>query len=259
MPATFKTFDPGPTNRKLAARSRGFATTIEEELERAGRLISVSLATSAQPYGIDDSARTRGEGSTASDIRRCYATPGNVFEAFSDDGKAASFWKAIKVGNFSMAQKIMQRDCPSFANKEIRPFDGGSAHRANRNTRGRVNKNQEPIFVVQTPRALSAYIKEETSHVGEGKGGWAACAKILGGARGLPQWITRHAGKRAVGFVAKDYRSDVKRVRLENRVGYAQNILSSGDKAQAVAIGVGKMTKSILIAERRTAAANPLS
>jgi hypothetical protein len=256
MPITVKTFDPTPTNRKLQARSRGFSSSIEDELERAGRLISVSLATSAQPYGIDTGARSRGEASTSSDVRRCYATPGNVFEAFPDEGQAAAFWKAIKAGNFSAAQKIMQRSCPGFANKEIRPFDGGAAHRNARNNRGRVSRNQEPVFVVQTTRDLSAYVKSEVGHVGEGKGGWAACAKILGGSRGLPQWITRHAGKRSAGFVGKDYRANVKRVRLENRVRYAQNLLTPGDKAQAVGIGIERMTRGILIAERRNASAN---
>jgi hypothetical protein len=256
---TIKTFDPGPTNRKLQNRSRGMSNSIEEELERAGRLISVSLATSAQPYGIDDGARQSGEAATASDIRRCYATPGNVFEAFPDDHKAAAFWRAIKAGNFGTGKKIMAANCPRFATKDIKPFDGGAAHLANRNNRGRVNKRQEPVFVVQTTRDLSAYVQNEVDRVGEGKGGWAACAKILGGTRGLPQWVTRHAGKLSSGFVGKDYRQNIKIVRLENRVAYAQNLLSAGDKADAVAIGIDRMTRAILIAERRTAAANPFT
>jgi hypothetical protein len=256
MPITVKTFDPARTNRKLQARSRGFSTSIEDELERAGRLISISLATSAQPYGIDSSARTKGEAATSSDIRHVYATPGNVFENFTNEGQAAAFWKAIKTGNFSRAEKLMQAHAPSFSNKTIKPFDGGQAHRAARNNRGRVSRKQEPVFVVQSTRALSAYVKSEVDHVGEGKGGWAACAKILGGSRGLPQWVTRHAGKRSAGFVGKDYRANVKRVRLENRVAYAQNLLSPGDKSQSVAIGIERMTRGILIAERRTASAN---
>jgi hypothetical protein len=105
---------------------------------------------------------------------------------------------------------------------------------------------------------LSAYIKTEVARVGEGKAGWAACAKILGGTRGLPQWVTRHAGKIAGGFVGKNYSGQIKTVRLENQVRYAQNLLSPGDKAQAVKIGIDRMTKGILIAERRVAAANPL-
>jgi hypothetical protein len=115
------------------------------------------------------------------------------------------------------------------------------------------------MFIVQTTRDLTAYVKTETDRVGEGKGGWAACAKIMGGTRGLPQWITRHAGKLSSGFVGKDYRANVKIVRLENRVDYAQNLLDPGDKADAVAIGIDRMTKSIMVAERRTAAANSLS
>lgn len=256
MPFTARTFNTAPTRRKLENRSRGFATSIEEELDRAGRLISVSLATSAQPYGIDEGAHQRGQAATAGDIRRCYATPGNVFEEFKEDGKAAAFWKAIKAGNFASAQAIMQRFCPRFANKEIKPFDGGAVHRGARNQRGRVSPKQEPLFVVQTTRNLSAYVKSEADHVGEGKAGWAACAKILGGTRGLPQWITRLAGKLSPGFVGKNYTGQVKIVRLENQVRYAQNLLTAGDKATAVKIGIDRMTRSILIAQRRVAAQN---
>jgi len=252
-----RTFNSAPMRARLANRSRGFALNVEEELDRAGRLISVALATFAQPYGLDG-ARAQGEGATAGDIRRCYATPSNVFEAFPDSRDAAAFWKAIAAQNFVRAQGIMQARCPTFHNKEIKPFDGGAAHRSVQNTRGRVSKRQEPIFVVQTSRNLSAYIKTEVARVGEGKAGWAACAKILGGTRGLPQWVTRHAGKISPGFVGKNYSGDLKTVRLENQVRYAQNLLTAANKATAVKSGIDRMTKSIMIAERRAAAANPL-
>jgi hypothetical protein len=253
-----RTTDTAPMRTRVANRSRGFAFSIEQELDRAGRLISVSLATFAEPYGLDG-AREKGQGAAAGDIRRCYATPSNVFEAFPDDRHAARFWRAIKAGNFVAAQSIMQSHCPAFHNKEIKPFDGGAGHRSVQNNRGRVSKRQEPLFVVQTARNLTAYIKSEVAHVGEGKAGWAACAKILGGTRGLPQWITRHAGKISPGFVGKNYSGNVKIVRLENQVRYAQNLLTASSKATAVKTGIDRMTKSILIAERRTAAANPLT
>jgi hypothetical protein len=259
MPAFWaKTFDTRATRAKLNNRARGFGNSLEEQLDRTGRLISVSLATSAQPYGLDEGALVKGQAATSSDIRRVYATPGNVFEDFSDTRAAGAFWKAIKAQNFGAAQAIMQRNCPRFHGKEIKPFDGGAAHRSARGPRGRVSKKQDPVFVVQTVRNLTAYIRQEVDHVGEGKAGWAACARILGGTRGLPQWITRLAGKLSPGFVGKDYRGPIKLVRLENQVRYAQFLLSAGDKASAVQIALNRMNRAMQIAERRTAAANPL-
>jgi hypothetical protein len=258
MAFSARTFNTAPTRQALANRSRGFASSIEDELERAGRLISVELAKRTQPFGIDDQARRKGEGATAGDIWRCYATVSDVFEAFPEDHNGARFWRAIKAGNFGMAQRIMQAQCPTFANKEIKPFDGGAGHRSVQNNRGRVSKRQEPLFVVQTPRNLTAYVKSKVYHVGEGKAGWAACAKILGGTRGLPQWVTRHAGKIAGGFVGKNYSGNIKTVRLENQVRYAQNLLSPGEKSTAVKIGIDRMTKGIIRAERSVAAANQL-
>jgi hypothetical protein len=220
----------------------------------------VSLATSAQPYGLDEGARKAGEVATASDIRRCYATPGQVFEAFPDKFKAASFWKAIKAGNFAGAQKIMQRFCPRFHNKEIKPFDDGAAHRANRNNRGRVSKNQEPVFVVQTTRDLNAYVQDEVDRVGEGKAGWGACAKALGGARGLPQWVTRHAGKLSLGLVEEN-QSNPQRpfIRMTNQVPYAKNILTETDKQVALRIGIDRLGRAIFNEQLHIARANPLS
>jgi hypothetical protein len=244
------------TRRKLAGQSRGFRASLPDELKRAGRLISVSLATSTQPYGIDDGARRKGEGATAGDIRRCYATPSNVFEAFPDQHKAASFWKAIKAGKIRLAEKIMQSHCPQFANKEIKPFDAGSGHRGVRNNRGRVSNTQEPLFVVQTTRDLLAYIKRETDHVGEGKAGWAACAKILGGARGLPQWVTRHAGKLSGGAVVENYGGNINTITLINQVRYATNILSTGEKQIALRIGIDRLLKGIVRAELAARRAN---
>jgi hypothetical protein len=253
------TFDPRPLQRRLQNRSRGFSAALPEVLRRAGRLVSVSLATSTQPYGIDEGARQMGEAATAGDIRRCYATPGNVFAAFDSKNQAKAFWVEIAKGNFSKAQVIMQSYCRAFSAKEIRPFDGGTAHRANRNARGRVSKRQDPVFVVQTTRNLTAYVKTHVDHVGEGKAGWAACAKILGGTRGLPQWVTRHAGKLSSGTVIEDHNPQRPTITLRNEVAYAQNILNPGDKATAVAIALDRLTAALVSEERRVATRTPLS
>ena|SRR5581483_2852920 len=247
-------FNPAPLKRKLQNRAQGFSRDLGEELRRVGRVVAVSLATSAQPYGIGEYSRRSGEIATARDIRRCYATPGQVYKAFDDKFKAGSFWKAIKAADYSRAQQIMRKYCPRFATKELKPFDGGAAHKAARNARGRVSSSQEPAFVVQTTRDLEAYIKSEVYRVGEGKAGWASCAKILGGTRGLPQWVTRHAGKIAPGSVVQSKSSIV----LRNEVPYAENILQPAAKAEAVRIGIDRLTKQAIIAERRAARANAL-
>ncbi len=259
-PMIRSSFNPKRLQQKLKNRVRGLKATLPEQLARAGRLIAVSLATSAVPYGLGEDARKLGESATASQIRRCYATPGQVFAAFPDQNKAKTFWKAIKAGNFARAQKTMQAHCPRFANKEIKAFDDGAAHRANRNSRGRVSKRQEPVFVVQTTRDLTAYVKKEVDRVGEGKAGWGACAKALGGTRGLPQWVTRHAGKLSLGLVEQN-QSNPQRpfVRMTNQVPYAKNILSETDKQVALRIGVDRLANAIFTEERRMARANALS
>jgi hypothetical protein len=230
--------------------------TLPEQLRRAGRLVAVSLATSAQPYGLTDNSRAIGETATGRDVRKCYATPADVFKAFPEKKLANAFWYEIKRGNWSRAQGIMQARCPQFRSREIKPFDGGAAHRAARNSRGRVPKNQQPAFVVQTTRDLLAYLKNEVAQVGKGKGGWASCAKALGGTRGLPQWITRH---KSPGSVIEDQNKERPTITLRNDVEYAQSILSSVDKRIAVSIGLNRLSNAVFTEERHIARTNPLS
>jgi hypothetical protein len=253
-------FNPKPLQQKLQNRVRGLKATLPEQLHRAGRIVAVSLATSSVPYGLGEDARKLGEAATASQIRRCYATPGQVFEAFPNKGSAQVFWFHLKAGRYSQAQSVMQKLCPKFASKEIKPFDGGEAHRNARNARGRVSKKQEPVFVVQTTRDLTAYVNKEVDRVGEGKAGWGACAKALGGTAGLPQWVTRHAGKLSLGLVEEN-QSNPQRpfIRMTNQVPYAKNILSETDKQVALRIGLDRLGRAIFNEQLHIARANALS
>ncbi len=232
-------------------------------MKRAGRQVAVSLAYSAQPFGISEQARLLGESATGSDIRRVYATPAKVFAAFPEKKWANAFWAEISRHNFARAQAIMQARCPSFHDKDIRPFDDGAAHRKNRGKRGRVPKGTGFAFVVQTTRDLFAYIKQEVGRVGFGKAGWGNSAKTLGGTRGLgsedlgsAQWVTRH--KNAPGGHVLDTNAQNPTLTLINGVDYASEILDPGEKAEAVSIALDRLSKAIFNEERRLAGANPL-
>jgi hypothetical protein len=249
-------FNPQPLKKKLQNRVRGFQATLPEQLRRAGRLVAVSLATSAQPYGLDGGARKRGESAAAADVLRCYATPADVWKAFPEKKWASIFWAQIKRSDWSRAQKTMQEHCPEFRNKEIRPFDGGAAHRANRNSRGHVSKKQTPVFVVQTPRDLFAYVQHEKDEVGFGKDGWGSCAKSLGGTAGLPQWVTRH---KAPASVIENQDKERPSITLRNNVTYAKQILTETDKQIALRIGLDRLSKALFTEERALARANALS
>ncbi len=249
-----------PTHLKIDTRGsdelfRKMGWTIKNSvpgfLRQEARLVAVECARRAQPFGDGATARAVGEAATTSDIYRIYATAGKVYAAFANKGAATKFLKAMLAGNYQKANWIMVTHCPRFSNKQIKPFDGGAAHRQFRNNRGRIPKSQEPAFVVQpdsssswstATTALKAYIQQEVSRVGFGKGGWATCAKALGGTRGIPGWVSR---QNSPGQVIENYKAELSSVTMTNQVPYASEILTEFEKQNAIDIAKDRLGKSV--------------
>ena len=216
-------------------------------MRQAGRLCAVSLAFQTQPFGDDDKAEALGKVATTRDIYRVYATPGKAYEDIQDNGAQAGFWKAVKTNAWDMAAKILNREGSRLRGTVIDNFDGGSAHRQLRNNQGRIPSSQKPVMIVKDAQKLKSYISTEMDKVGQGKGGWATCARILGGIRGIPRWIAKH---NSPGQALENYGADVTSITLINQVPYASSILSQSQKQEAVSIAFERLFKSIQIAER---------
>src|ERR1043166_3883193 len=108
-------FDLSGHVSRVRRRQRGFAHNVDEEVDRAGRLISVSLATSAQPFGVEDAALQAGAKAVQRDIKRIYATPSQVYaEIKSNAGKnvADAFYKLLQAGG--TGYQIIKRHAPSY-------------------------------------------------------------------------------------------------------------------------------------------------
>ena len=216
-------------------------------MRQAGRLCAVSLATQTQPFGTDDKAEAIGKVATNRDIYRVYITPGKAFSDIQNQGAAEGFWKAVKTSAWDRAAKILKREGNAYRFTTIDNFDGGAAHQRLRNNQGRIPPSQKPAMIVKNPSAAKTYVASEMDKVGQGKGGWATCARILGGVRGLPRWITKH---NSPGQALENYGAQVTSVTLINEVPYASSILSQSQKTEAVGIAVQRLFKSIQIAER---------
>jgi hypothetical protein len=254
-------FDPSSLKRRLAARARGFKDNLLDEMNAAGRLISVSLATSAQPYGTGTDALRAGATAVRSDIKRIYATPSDVFAALSRSTggpqAAKAFYAALGKGDFASCKRLIAASgANEFATAEIGHFDGGTLHKARRNKRGRIPATQKILIIVTNRAALRAYIDREVDSVGWGKAGWANCARTFkdkGATRGLPSWITRH--KNAPASVAIRQAPDGSNVTVTmfNQVEYAENLLTDSDKSEAIGIGVDRLVKGQMRAEKQAA------
>ncbi len=220
-------------------------------MRQAGRLCAVSLAFGTQPYvegeGFGAVSQAVGQVATDRDIHRVYSTPGVAWKDIQNTGAQAGFWKAVKTSSWDRAAKILNRSGSRLKGTVIDSFDGGSKHRQLRNNQGRIPASQKPVMVVKNPSALKTYVAAEVKKVGFGKGGWATCARILGGVRGIPGWITR---QNAPGQVIENYGADQTTVTLINQVPYASAILSPDQKQEAVRIAFDRLFRSIQIAER---------
>lgn len=218
-------------------------------LRQEARLVAVSLAFQTQPFGDNATSRAVGMAAVDRDIYRVYATPGMVFNDISDAGAQSGFWKAVKTSAWDRAQKICSRASARFKSIVFQQFDGGQQHRQLRNNQGRIPPSQKPIMVVKNPEAVKSYVLAEQKKVGFGKGGWASCARALGGTRGIPGWVSRQD---APGMVIENYRSSKSSVAMTNLVPYASEIISESGIRDAIAIAQDRLRKSVAAAFRRS-------
>lgn len=225
-------------------------------MRQAGRLAAVSLATQAQPFGTDAASEALGKVATNRDIYKVYATPGKAYDDIQNAGLQAGFWKAVKTSAWDRAAKILTKAGGALKSTPIDNFDGGAQHRQLRNNRGRISPSQKPVMIVKNPQALKTYVAAEMNKVGFGKGGWATCARILGGIRGIPRWVSKH---NSPGQAIERYGADITSITLINQVPYASAILTPGQKSQAVQIAANRLFRSIQVAERNRGRAVVLS
>ena len=246
--------------RYALAKKISFATAIKQQ----GRLVAVNLAFQTQPLGDGGKAKSQGEGAARRDIDRVYksgkqtttvikesATPNGKTSTQNAEQAAKAFAMYVLKGQNDAATTILQRlHIPKYHDTVVKPMDAGSAHKASRHGARRVvPKNTFVKVSVPREAQIDSYVKQITQRVGIAKAGWADCAKQLGGSRGIPQWVTRHAGKRAKGSVVdnSDATSD-QYVTMTNHVPWIDQCLNAGQIQRALDIQKDKMTKAIEIA-----------
>jgi len=91
--------------------------------------------------------------------------------------------------------------------------------------RGRQPKSQRPRFAAPQEK-IDTLITRKQRRAGLAKHGWAMCARILGGTRGIASWITRSKGKPGAGSVTQAGLASDPAYILENRVPYVSHLIS---------------------------------
>jgi hypothetical protein len=264
--------------RKLERALKAFIgnTKLEagKEMRVQARMLCLSLAKGTQPFGLDSGARKQGEKAVARDIGRVYKSPAGAsvgISKLSTGGGKTSSQNAAQAGRAfsalvnsrftgkgkkkrtmaarSQAQELLKRiNSAPFVHTQLGSFDGGKANTAARfGKRKSVPKNQFVGLVVDKSSDLKKYYKEKMSHVGIMKSGWSSCAKLLGGLKGFPGWVTRHGGggtvddqsSKAVGAFSKPY------VKITNKIPGIGNAISDSTIRRSIDIQLVKMMKRL--------------
>jgi hypothetical protein len=248
---------------KIHALGNVMHRPMRDVLDSWARVTAISCAKSTQPATkgslTGSEAQQVGMKAVARDIAKVYKTPGGAYEDINQRYQGA-FWKAYKDGDIDRAQAILDANGRTLRGVPMEQFDGGSAHKAARNTTtGRVNQKR-PSMIITNPKALAKYVEEEQKHVGTGKGGWADVVRAIGGhnPRGLREegditanWITRRA--HGYGKAFQGGTDEHPTITIESRVPYADHILSGGLRRDAIRIGRERTIENLQHAVRAEA------
>jgi len=253
-------------DRDFQSKLRQYALVMKinfaEAIKRQARLIAVNLAYQTQPFG-ETSGRQQGENKVKGDVLKVYNSASQVYAEIQkqSDIEAKKFWWLINNKKFSAAQNMLSKlGITKFSNVNVGPMDAGASHSSAKRpipARPRISKDQIPLMIVNNPKKINDYIKKVSARVGIAKAGWAHCAKQLGGSRGIPQWVTRHAGKKSIGLVTDNTnaKGDEQYVLMENTVPWIDKCLNGGQLQRALDIQRDKMNTAIEIALARAATA----
>ena len=263
---------------KLQQAFRAFTGNMKieasKEMRIQARSLCVSLANSTQPFGLNAKAKAIGEKAVTRDIDRVYkSAPTAVREigslplgrgrtATQNAKQAAAALAALVLGKSfgkgkkgvaakSEAQALIDRlNYKPYVYTTIGDFDKGSAHENARFGKNRrVPKNQFVRQIVTKETELARYFKQKRGNVGIAKSGWAVCAGILGGFRGIPKWVYRHTGggrvvdnsKATIGAFSKPY------ISMTNTIPWVSNVISKSTVQKSIDIQVVKMIKRLSI------------
>ena len=242
------------------------------EMRIQARNLCVSLANSTQPFGKDARAKAIGEKAVTRDIDRVYKSGATAVReiaslplprgktATQNAKQAAAALAGLLQGRttgkrgtqvISEAQKLLNRiSSKPYVNTRVGEFDRGAAHENARFGKSkRVSKNQFVSQIVTKESDLAKYFKEKRGNVGIAKSGWAVCAGILGGFRGIPRWVYRHTGGGRVidrssvkaGLFAKPF------ISMTNTIPWITNVISQSTIQRSIDIQVIKMIKRLAI------------
>jgi len=264
------TVDASKLQKALKAFIGNTKAEASKEMRIQARMLCVSLANSTQPFGKDASAKATGEKAVTRDIDRVYKSGPTAVKdiaslplprgktATQNAKQAAAALAGLLQGRttgkrgakiVSAAQDLLDRiNYKPYVNTRIGVFDQGQAHnKARFGRRKSVPKNQFVSQVVTKDSQLTKYFKEKRGNVGIAKSGWAVCAGLLGGFKGIPKWVYRHTGGgrvndqsgKGLGIVSKPF------IQMTNTIPWINAVISTATIQKSIDMQITKMIKRL--------------
>ena len=264
------TVDASKLQKALKAFIGNTKAEASKEMRIQARMLCVSLANSTQPFGKDANAKATGEKAVTRDIDRVYKSGPTAVKdiaslplprgktATQNAKQAAAALAGLLQGRttgkrgakiVSAAQDLLDRiNYKPYVNTKIGVFDQGQAHnKARFGRRKSVPKNQFVSQVVTKDSQLTKYFKEKRGNVGIAKSGWAVCAGLLGGFKGIPKWVYRHTGGgrvndqsgKGLGIVSKPF------IQMTNTIPWINAVISTATIQKSIDIQITKMIKRL--------------
>lgn len=232
------------------------------DLVRAyARLACVQLANRTQAFTTGPSdgpaALDRQSKTVSFDIKKVIKDKESLRERFEksvqDEKIRDRLVKVLNAGRYDILAKIMVNIGMIHSESDFIKIAGVSsaktAHTQHINRKsGRTNSPPGKVYL--STGQLESYIEDVSKRIGYAKGGWAGCAREIGGisgdgARGIPAYAKRHKGKN---FSVSDRSSDKDEpyFTMTNSTPYIRKLLDTGSELTAMNIARERMIKSII-------------
>lgn len=229
-------------NRALLQLAQATKKPLRKVVDQNAKLLAINLAFQTQPYGNSLDAKKLGETAVLNDIGKVYKTAAKTYEEIrkQSEDQAKGFYKAVKTGNYKLAESILRRSGADDKFAEVGELDK-ELHGKYKNKKGRVNRRRA-AQIVSNAGELKAYAKEVKKRVGYAKSGWIVAASQLGRLSRVPRWIKKPGSH---GKAIKQGGDKNPSVNLHNDVPYVSDVLTDKEADQALRIQTEKMTEHI--------------
>ena len=226
----------------------------ELEMKKSGRVLALRLTNVTQPFGMDSTARKKGENAILRDIaaitkplnKEWYAEAQRMRQFDPDAFKRRFTTKDGRVWLEEQDYELNASNIKEFHQK-MRNRSTGRTKTAGMKTRD-IGRHGAADRGYVLDKVQAKYIKETQKKVGIAKAGWAQCAAKLGGfekatgVKKIQKWIQKLISKYGKGFVAvtDNY------VQLTNSIPWIGRALSRSNLQKTLDIQRNTLAKSVI-------------